>query len=171
MISSQKKLPTPVFGAPYYWPFWQKKDCQSANNRPILNHNFLYKIQIKWSLFYEKYWQLMYFGPHNAGCFKQIGVSTNSPKIDHFKFYNNFLHKIKIQKGVYFMKKLTSSVFRAPWGRLFWLSSSPPSGQIWDDQFFLMISNIKSKFFWGLLMQKFAVDQNWHSWPTAISKN
>ena len=43
----------------------------------------------------------MYLGPRNAGRFGQMGVSANQP---NFKFFNNFLYKIKLESGLFYEK-------------------------------------------------------------------
>ena len=59
-------------------------------NPPTMNRfenfsTFSYtKSELKGGPFYEKNCQLMYFGPYNAGRFRQMGVSANRPKLDQF---------------------------------------------------------------------------------------
>ena len=52
-------------------------------------------------------------------------------------------------KGVYLMKKLPFHVIGALCGRPFWSNTWLPTDQIWADQFFLIILNLKSKISLG----------------------
>ena len=65
--------------------------CQSAQNGPIWQffNFFLLKIWIKrGAVLFKKNWQLMYLGPHNVGCFGQMVLSANGPKLGQFLTFN-----------------------------------------------------------------------------------
>ena len=69
---------------PILWAVWQK---QGFVNRPRMDQFQKFstisckKSKLKGSPFYEKNCQCMYLGPHNVGCFEQIRVSANQPKL------------------------------------------------------------------------------------------
>ena len=48
-------------------------------------NNFYYKMQIERGLLNAKKCQLIYLGPHNVGCFGQMGVSANQPNLARFQ--------------------------------------------------------------------------------------
>ena len=105
----------------------------------------------------------MYLGPYSAGRFGQMGMSANRPKLDQFCILKHFPVQNQNSKGVSFMKKLPSHVIRAPCGGPFWSNAWLPTGQIWADQIFLIILNLKCKITWVIIMQKVDTSQNWHS--------
>ena len=86
-VSFKKKLPTPLFGAPYCGPFSAEWGvCQLAPIGPILKlmNHFPHKIQIEIGFVLRQKLQFMYLGPNNAGHLEQMGVSSDRPKIDQF---------------------------------------------------------------------------------------
>ena len=106
----------------------------------------------------------MYLGLNNASRFRTNGCVCQSAQNGQILiFFNNLQYKIKIQRGYMLWKKLTSSIFRGPYGGPFWLSACLLTGLIWANQFYLIILNFKSKIildlfnaksYWGPKMAK-----------------
>ena len=47
----------------------------------------------------------MYFGPYNAGRFKQMGVSANRPTMDKFRIFSTISStKSKSKEGIFYVK-------------------------------------------------------------------
>ena len=142
-------MPTLFFGAPYCELFSAKWGiCQLPPIVPVKKFlvNFPPKIQIERGLFNERNCQFIYLVPHNARCFKQMGVSADRPKMDQFWILSTiYCTKSKFKEGVFYGKNLTSPVFRALWAWPFWFKASLPTGLIWAAQIFwpLWIQNTK----------------------------
>ena len=77
-------------------------------------------------------WKLMVLDFSNWMMSLAASVSAHGPILN---FFNNFLLKIKVQRGHILWEKLTSHVFRALCNRPFWLNTCQPNGQIWGKFF------------------------------------
>ena len=81
--------------------------CQSAQNGPIwkFSDNFLYKSKLKGGLVNVQKCKLINLGPHNAGCFEEIWVSTNRPILGPIKKLSTiFCTKSKLKGGLFYEK-------------------------------------------------------------------
>ena len=79
------KLPAHLFGTPYWERFWQiKKSVNWPQKDQFGNFSTISctKSNLKGLPYYEKICRLMYLRPHKTGCFGQMGVSANRPKLD-----------------------------------------------------------------------------------------
>ena len=131
--------------------------CQSALNWPIWKffNIFLHKIRIERGSVLWKKLPTHVFGALQCGPFWTNGGVGQSAKIwPILTFKNIFLYKIEIQRGYLLRKNLPSHVIRAPCGGPFWSNAWLPTGQIWADQFFLIILNLKSKISLGHTYEK-----------------
>ena len=116
----------------------------------------------------------MHLGYFNVGCFEQIGVSPIGPKWTNFEL---FPVQNQISNMVYFMEKIKMHQFWLLWGGPFWLCACLLTGQIWADQIFSIILNLKSKINVGLSYAKSCCGQKigivgleCHPWPSAKIK-
>ena len=107
-VSCMEKLPTPVFGAPHCGPFRQKRGLPMGpewTNFKTISTISGTKSRLQWSPFYHKNCQLMYSGLHNVGCFEQMGVPANRPKMDQFCIFVHFLvQNQKSSRGIFYGK-------------------------------------------------------------------
>ena len=100
---------------------------------------FSTKSKLKGDRFHEKNCQLVYLGSLNAGHFKQIGdVCQSTKKRTNFDFCNNFLYRIKIQRGIYFMEKIDISCSQGPMGRAVLVMPMPADRSKLDHQYYFV---------------------------------